>query len=258
MEFRLILQGLTQLGDDGQNLASRLQSMDTGLPMALSLSSVHTMQMPCETHQYPVPGKGMEPPPYRGDCARNSKKLTGMHWTIGDKMARTSTVSSDAVISALAGIRQEYLDEWLDCVKHYDGISRWHMDDSLPAAIQRCNSLHSKGVGTSFMQMLSYIELAVKSQRFVMTYITCLKHVQIETRQHTEEFYDAQYLAGHSSNLSCSDGWRQARFALLRNADCLGPQICTIGGRWFGIRPYPDSWFGSILEHFEGPGASPF
>jgi hypothetical protein len=38
-------------------------------------------------------------------------------------------------------------------------------------------------VGASFMQMLSYIELAVKSQRFVITYITCWKYVQIEACQ---------------------------------------------------------------------------
>jgi hypothetical protein len=57
------------------------------------------------------------------------------------------------------------------------------MDDSLPATIQRCNSFHSKGVGASFMQMLSYIELAVKSQRFVISYITCWKYAHIEACQ---------------------------------------------------------------------------
>jgi hypothetical protein len=182
-EFRLIVQGLIQLGDDGQNLASRLQSMDTGLPMTLSLSPVHTMHIPFETHQYPDPGKGVEPLPYKADCPRNSKKLTGMHWRIGDKMARTSTVSSDAIIAVLAGIDRECLDGWLECIKCCHEVSDWHLDDSLPATIQRCNSFHSKGVGASFMKMLSYIELAVKSQRFVIVYITCWKNVQIEACQ---------------------------------------------------------------------------
>jgi hypothetical protein len=33
---------------------------------------------------------------------------------------------------------------------------------------------------------------------------------------------------------------------------------CTIGGWWSSIHPYPGSWSGSILERFQGPGASSF
>ena len=78
MDFRLIVQGLIQLGDNGQNLASQLQSMDTGLPMIISLSPVHTTHLPLDTHQYSLPGKGVEPLPYKANCPRNSKKLTRM------------------------------------------------------------------------------------------------------------------------------------------------------------------------------------
>jgi len=89
-------------------------------------------------------------------------------------MAQTSTVSSDAIIAVLAGIDRECLDGWLESIKYCHEVSHWHLDDdSLPATIQHCNSFCSKGLGTSFMQMLSYIELAVKSQRFMIVYITC-------------------------------------------------------------------------------------
>jgi len=88
------------------------------------------------------------------------------------------------IIAVLTGIDWECLDGWLESVKCCHEVSHWHLDDdSLPAIIQHCNSFHSKGLGASFMQMLSYIELTVKSQRFVIVYITCWKYVQIEACQ---------------------------------------------------------------------------
>lgn len=166
-DFQLILQALTQLNDDGRNLASRLAQTLSPLPTeaGVTLQILHNLA--------PAPG-GQDPAfdPPRGDCARNSKKLVaGMHWKIRDKMARTSTASSDAIISALAGIHPESntmsLDSWIDSIRHHEwALSRSQHDNGLLSVIRRCHIFTSKDVGAKFMLMLSYIELSVTCQRF--------------------------------------------------------------------------------------------
>jgi len=166
-DFQLIIQGLTQLSDDGKNLASRLGQTLSPLPTeaGVTLQILH--------NSAPAPG-GQDPAfdPPRGDCPRNSKKLVArMRWKIGDKMARTSTASSDALISALAGIHPEsntmHLNSWMDNVRHQEwALSRSQHDNGLSSVILRCHVFSSKDVGAKFMLMLSYIELSVTCQRF--------------------------------------------------------------------------------------------
>ena len=109
-DFQLIIQALTQLSDDGRNLAARLGHALSPLPTEAGV----ILQILDSGVQDPA----FAPP--RGDCPRNSTKLVaGMHWKIGDKMARTSTASSDAIISALAGWRdpsgiQHYEPRFMD------------------------------------------------------------------------------------------------------------------------------------------------
>ncbi|KAG2035959.1 hypothetical protein BDR03DRAFT_1012081 [Suillus americanus] len=80
-------------------------------------------------------------------------------------MARTSTASSDTIISALATIHLESNEMepkmWMDRVKQVC-ISSW--DDSIMSVLQRYHAFSSQEVGMVFMKMLSYVELAVKCQ----------------------------------------------------------------------------------------------
>jgi len=174
-EFRLIIQALIQSGDDGKHLALRLQPMDNGPHVPKFMLS----PLPTETspRQDPmtmtIPGKEVGARPHD---PRNCTKLARIHWNIGDKMARTSTASSDALISALAAIHPEShatsSDWWMDSIKYRLGVTHAHCNDSLANSllpvIERCATLTSKDVGVRFMLMLNYIELAVECQRFVV------------------------------------------------------------------------------------------
>lgn len=111
-----------------------------------------------------------EPPVYSANCPRNSKKLAVRQWTIGANMARTSITSSDAIISALAAIHPESNDiapdTWIASVRHYMSMANTSLsDDSLIAVVKRCTMLSCKQVGSSFLAILGYIQLAAKCQR---------------------------------------------------------------------------------------------
>jgi hypothetical protein len=168
-DFQLIIQALTQLSDDGRNLAARLGHTLSPLPteagVILQISDDSALPSGVQDPAFAPP---------RGDCPRNSKKLVaGMRWKIGDKMARTSTASSDAIISALAGIHPESNtmspDSWMDSIRHHQwALSRSQHDDGLLSVIHRCHVFTSKDVGAKFMLMLSYIELSVTCQRYAI------------------------------------------------------------------------------------------
>ena len=163
-DFQLIIQALIQLSDDGRNLAARLGHTLSPLPTEAGV----ILQIPDSGVQDPA----FTPP--HGDCPRNSKKLVaGMHWKIRDKMAWTSTASSDAIISALAGIHPESNtmspDSWMDSIRHHRwALSHSQHDDGLLSVIHCCRVFTSKDVGAKFMLMLSYIELSVTCQRYAI------------------------------------------------------------------------------------------
>jgi hypothetical protein len=121
-----------------------------------------------------------------------------MHWNIGDRMARTSTTSSDAIISALAGIHPEsnmlILDSWIDSVRH----NTWQLSvianlqveekhNGLLSVVQRCNLFTSADVGVKFLLMVSYMELAVRCQRYVIK-SPVTSTVNNRSQHHTEPF----------------------------------------------------------------------
>jgi hypothetical protein len=92
--------GLIQVGDNGKNLALRLQSIDTRPHVPKFMLSPLPTETATRQDPMTIPGKEVEPPPHD---PRNCTKLAGIHWNIGDKMDRTSTASSGALISTLLG-----------------------------------------------------------------------------------------------------------------------------------------------------------
>jgi hypothetical protein len=106
----------------------------------------------------------------RRKCNRNSTNLAmGGRWRIGENTARSSNVSAEAFIGAIAAMDtglQSDLSQWMESIRSVAS------EIQLPGATvtsltSRCRLLGGKGVGWSVMSMVNYIQLAIKCQRCV-------------------------------------------------------------------------------------------
>jgi hypothetical protein len=137
---------------------------------------VHPTQKNLRYHPYQ--DREDEPRVAEGSCKRNGKvKNTAAadvasSWKIGDKMAKTSNASCEAVISALAvahpkGLRQD-LDAWIKAIQGpQPKPGPILLDDSLLMVLQWCQDSGNSSIKCEFFSMLSRVQLAVWCQRQV-------------------------------------------------------------------------------------------
>ena len=106
----------------------------------------------------------------RDSCPRNSRNLAmGGRWRIGENTARSSNVSAEAFIGAIAAMDtglQSDLSQWIESIRSV--ASEIQLPGATIASLaSRCRVLGAKGVGWSVMSMVNYIQLAIKCQRCV-------------------------------------------------------------------------------------------
>jgi hypothetical protein len=106
----------------------------------------------------------------RDSCPRNSRNLAMRgRWTIGENTARSSNVSAEAFIGAIAAMDtglQSDLSQWIESIRSV--ASEIQLPGATIASLaSRCRVLGAKGVGWSVMSMVNYIQLAIKCQRCV-------------------------------------------------------------------------------------------
>ena len=199
-EFSLVIHALLQLGDneDAYNLASHLeqaaQAQDRGEIGEGCLACVRTHINPSDEGSYvqlTETGKNIRYHPYRegegqneqqgkGNCKRNGKVKAHAaiaNWGIGDKMAKTSNVSCEAVISTLAVAHPQALrcdlDAWIEALQDLrPEYGSFLSDDSLSTVLQRCQDSTDSFLKSEFIYMLSRVQLAIKCQRQVLSLLS--------------------------------------------------------------------------------------
>jgi|SRR5882757_1455101 len=141
-----------------------------------------------------VTGKNLRYHPYREgegqndhhqgkrNCKRNGRVKAGAavaNWGIGEKMAKTSNMSCEAVISALAvahPLRCD-LDTWIEALQDLRADSEYGsflVDDSMATVLQRCQGSTNSFLKGEFISMLSRVQLAIKCQRQVLSLLQVL------------------------------------------------------------------------------------
>jgi len=211
-EFSLVIQALLQLenNEDAYNLASHLQqaaqARDQG-EIGGCLAYLQTHINPSDEGSYAQlteTGKNMRYHPYREDregegqnepqgkrnCKRNGRvkgRAAFANWGIGEEMAKTSNLSCEAVISALAVVHPQALrrdlDAWIAALQDLDlqdlrpgglqGLQpergSFLLDGSLSTLIQQCQDSTDSFLKSEFISMLSRMQLAIKCQRQVLS-----------------------------------------------------------------------------------------
>jgi hypothetical protein len=197
-EFSLVIHALLQLGsnEDAYNLASFLeqaaQAQDRGEIGEGCFACVRTHINPSDEGSYvqlTETGKNTRYHPYREgegqneqqrnlrSCKRNGKVKAGAaiaRWGVGDKMAKTSNLSCEAVISALAVAHPQALrcdlDAWIEALQDLrPEYGSFLLDDSLSTVLQRCQDSTDSFLKSEFVSMLSRVQLAIKCQRQVLS-----------------------------------------------------------------------------------------
>jgi hypothetical protein len=205
-EFSLVIQALLQLenNEDAYNLASHLQqaaqARDQG-EIGGCLAYLQTHINPSDEGSYAQlteTGKNMRYHPYREDregegqnepqgkrnCKRNGRvkgRAAFANWGIGEEMAKTSNLSCEAVISALAVVHPQALrrdlDAWIEALQDLRPDLRdpqpergsFLLDGSLSTLLQQCQDSTDSFLKSEFVSMLSRMQLAIKCQRQVLS-----------------------------------------------------------------------------------------
>src|SRR5882757_769437 len=124
-------------------------------------------------------GKNLHYHPYlegKRNCKHNDRVKAGAtvsNWGIGEKMAKTSNISCEAVISALAIAHpQALLDTWRDALQDLRADLEYGyflVDDSMSMVLQQCQGSTNSFLKSEFISMLSHVQLAIKCQRQVLS-----------------------------------------------------------------------------------------
>src|SRR5882757_6876338 len=103
------------------------------------------------------------------NCKCNGRVKAGTavsNWGIGEKMAKTSNISCEAVISALAIAHpQALLDALIDALQDLRADLEYGyflVDDSMSMVLQWCQGSTNSLLKSEFISMLSCMQLAIK------------------------------------------------------------------------------------------------
>lgn len=135
------------------------------------------------------------PGPNPGVCQRNGRALEAgiaESWTVGKNMAKTSNMSSEALVSALAAahpqILRHDLDSWVEAVQLV-GHPQVQVNLDLSALVRQCQESENTSLRSQFFSMLGRIQLAFRCRRQVLRcLLLILSHRQVAvacTRQRT-------------------------------------------------------------------------
>src|SRR5882757_9117348 len=124
-------------------------------------------------------GKNLHYHPYpegKRNCKCNGRvkaSVTVSNWGIGEKMAKTSNIFCEVVISTLAIAHpQALLDAWIDALQDLWADSEYGyflVDDSMSTVLQQCQGSTNSFLKSEFISMLSCMQLAIKCQRQVLS-----------------------------------------------------------------------------------------
>jgi hypothetical protein len=122
-------------------------------------------------------GEGQNEPQGKRNCKRNGRvkgRAAIANWGIGEKMAKTSNLSCEAVISALAVVHPQALrcdlDVWIEALQDLrPERGSFLLDGSLSTLLQRCQDSTDSFLKSEFVSMLSRVQLAIKCQRQVLS-----------------------------------------------------------------------------------------